>query len=433
MSDIRRGLITVIVWTMLCGTALAQAVEGANITLRETLGIRRTEFPVSVRVPLPKGAVSDLTQLRLRGPGGRGSPGSPGTPGSDDAEVAAQFTTDERWGDGSTQWLAVDFNVSMNAGETRVLRLEYGKSITAESRPRGLTVSEEGDAVQVGSVKFGKSGWPLLASVTYRGEIIGPGRNGLTVVDVNGVAHDFGSATAVSIEVLKRGPLSVLIRYRGRIPIDGTDDVAVVLLCEMPNSKSWVKFSASIADPARRVRRVVLETPFALGAQPWTWDFGTDTGTYGVLRNPGDAAVLTQQVAPGARNWQVETVTPKDRRIYETSVPGRATTASGWGHLLDAQNAIAFAIDRFARDAGTYTVSLNGAGQSSIGFAPAQPAATHRLTVYQHYVGTPVAIGAATPAAAMVTPLAVSVDRDQYIRSGQPPPVGAPREPRLAR
>ena len=203
----------------------------------------------------------------------------------------------------------------------------------------------------------------------------------------------------------------------------------VVILCEMPNSKSWVKFSASIEDPGRRVRGVVFETPFALGAQPWTWDFGTDTGTYGVLRTPGDAAVLTQRVSAGAKSWQAETVTPKDRRVYETSVPGRATTASGWGHLLDAQNAIAFAIDRFARATGTYTFSLNGAGQASIGFAAAPPAAFHQLTVYQHYVGTPVAIGAATSPAAMVTPLAVSVDRDQYVRSGQRPP-DATRAPR---
>ena len=242
-------------------------------------------------------------------------------------------------------------------------------------------------------------------------------------------SHDFGSATSVAVEILKRGPLSVLIRYSGRIPIDSANAVAVVMLCEMPNSKSWVKFSASIEDPGRRVRGIVFETPFALGAQPWTWDFGTDTGTYGVLRTPGDAAVLTQRVSAGAKSWQVETVTPKDRRVYETSVPGRATAASGWGHLLDAQNAIAFAIDRFARAPGTYTFSLNGAGQASIGFAAASAAASHQLTVFQHYVGTPVAIGAATSPAAMVTPLAVSVDRDQYVRSGQRPP-DATRTPR---
>jgi hypothetical protein len=416
MPSMRHGLIAVLVWTTLCGTALAQSVGATNITVRETLGIRRTEYPVSVRVPLPKGAISDLTHLRLRSPGGAG-----GAAGND-AEVAAQFTTDQRWDDGSTQWLTLDFNASMNAGETRIFRLEYGSAISFGTEPRGLTVTEAADAIQVGSVKFGKSGWPLLASVAYRGEIIGPGNNGLTVTDVDGVSHNFASATSVAVEILRRGPLSVVIRYTGRIPLDGANGVAVVLWCEMPNSKSWVKFSVSIDDPAKRVRSVAFETPFALAAQPWTWDFGTDTGTYGVLRTAGDAAVLTQRVGPGARSWQVETVTPRDRRVYETSLPGRATTVSGWGHLLDAQNAIAFAVDRFARDAGTYTISLNGAGQTSFGFAATQPAAAHRLTIYQHYIATPVAIGAATPAAAMLTPLTVSVERDQYVRSGQRPP-----------
>ena len=35
----------------------------------------------------------------------------------------------------------------------------------------------------------------------------------------------------------------------------------------------------------------------------------------------------------------------------------------------------------------------------------------HRLTVYEHFVATPVAIGAATNPMAMLTPLVVSVDR----------------------
>ena len=55
-----------------------------------------------MRVPLPKGAVSDLTHLRLRA----------NDAGDSAAEVAAQFTTDERWDDGSAQWVALDFNAS---------------------------------------------------------------------------------------------------------------------------------------------------------------------------------------------------------------------------------------------------------------------------------------------------------------------------------
>jgi hypothetical protein len=420
----RRLAVAIVILICCCSGAPAQTADGVTITLRETLGIRRTEYPVSVRVPLPKGAVAELSHLRLRSGGGSDASA---------ADVAAQFAADQQWDDGSTQWLALDFNASIGAGETRQFRLEYGPTITSGATARGLAVSEAGDRIQVGSVAFSKTGWPLLTSVAFRGEIIGPGRNGWSVIDINGMAHDFGSATSVAAEIVKRGPLSVVIRYSGRIPIDAANAVAVVLLCEMPNSKSWVKFSVAIDDPGKRVRGVTFDTPFALGAQPWTWDFGTDTGTYGVLRSPGDAALLTQRVAAGSSNWQVETVTPKDRRVYETSVAGRATKVAGWGHLLDTQNAIAFAIDRFAREPGTYTFSLTGAGQASIGVAAAQPAASHHLTVYQHYVGTPVAIGAATSPAAMVTPLAVSIDREQYVRSGQRPPAEAARTPRSRR
>jgi hypothetical protein len=84
--------------------------------------------------------------------------------------------------------------------------------------------------------------------------------------------------------------------------------------------------------------------------------------------------------------------------------------------VQDARGAVAFAIDGVGRTAGTYTVSLDGQGQTSFAFAPGQrtpplPAQRrqHRLTVYQHFVSTPVAIGAATSPASMLSPLAVDV------------------------
>ena len=53
---------------------------------------------------------------------------------------------------------------------------------------------------------------------------------------------------------------------------------------------------------------------------------------------------------------------------------------------------------------GEYTILLNGQGQASYRFAPAATATTHSLIVYQHFVSTPVAIGAATSPASMLQP-----------------------------
>jgi hypothetical protein len=53
--------------------------------------------------------------------------------------------------------------------------------------------------------------------------------------------------------------------------------------------------------------------------------------------------------------------------------------------------------------------AVEGQGQAVFGHAPAQPKTEHRLMVYQHFVTTPVAIGAATNPTAMLNPLLVKV------------------------
>ena len=173
----------------------------------------------------------------------------------------------------------------------------------------------------------------------------------------------------------------------------------------MPNSKSWLKTSAVVQDPSRRIRTLAFDSPLAFSALPWTWDFGTDNGTYGAFRNATDAAVLTQTVnQKGAAGWMVKTG-PQGGTLndYESSPNGRA--ASGWGHLLDARGAVAFGFADFAREQGVYRIALGGNGQASFSFEPSRPGTEHRLTVYQHFVSTPVPIGAATSPTAMLIPL----------------------------
>jgi hypothetical protein len=202
----------------------------------------------------------------------------------------------------------------------------------------------------------------------------------------------------------------VSVRYTGRVPMSG-GDVGVTITCEMPNSKSWIKLTAAVDDPARRVRGLFFETPFALGAFPWTWDFGTDSGTYGAFRGTEEQVVLTQLVAAGNSSWHVDTGTAANSRVYERSLPGRANTVGGWGHLQDARNVIAFAIDRFVSTPGEYRIALDAQGHARFGRTSSQPPTSQRFTVYQHYVSTPVAIGAATSPTAMVRRLEVKVLR----------------------
>jgi hypothetical protein len=374
----------------------AQTRGTRTIVVTETTGIRRTEYPVGARVELAKGALTDLGHARLR---------------NNDADAPAQFTAESRWEDGSVRALAVDFNVSIGPSESRTYQLEYGPDVAVAAPARGLAVSEEADTIQVGNVRFGKSGAPPILSANYvKSDFIGKGPNGLAIVDAAAGRHDLSTARDLHVELIKRGPLNVVVKYSGHVPVDTSYAVPVVVTFEMPNSKSWVKMTAAVEDPSRRVRTILYETPLAFGAHPWTWDFATENGTYGAFRNPTDTSVLTQIVpAKGAGSWTVQTGAPGDLRPYESSTAARSRAAGGWGHILDAQRAVAFAIDRFAKDPGTYTIALNGRGQATFSFAPAQSAAQHHLTVYQHFVSTPVPIGAATSPTAMLNPLRVEI------------------------
>jgi hypothetical protein len=376
----------------------AQAPGARSFRVRETIGIRRSEYPVNVRLNFARAVLKDAANARLMTNG---------------AEVAAQIAAVTSWDDGSVQALDVDFNASLDPVEERRYEVQYGDGVTAAAKPaRGLSIEESEGAIQVGNVRFSKNGAPLIASATYRGEGIGTGANGITITDAAGQRHDLTMAAQPSLTVVKPGPLVVVLRYTASVPLDAGYSVPVELMIEMPSSKTWIKLSATVRDPSRRVRDLAVDTPLAFGAVPWLWDFGTDSGTYGVFRNPADAVVLTQRVnATGPSGWTVETVAQSQRRGYETSAGSRPKLAFGWGHLQDAKAAVAFAVEQFGRSPGVYSITLDGRGQTSFRFVPTEAATLHHLTVYEHFVATPVAIGAATNPTAMLAPPAVSVER----------------------
>src|SRR4051794_29743985 len=325
----------------------AQSPSARVFHVRETMGIRRTAYPITAQLTFAKGVLKEAGQMRLT---------------TNSAEVAAQFTAVALWDDQSVQALDVDFNANLDPEEQRRYEIQFGAAAAAAAESTGgLTVEELPEAIQVGSIRFSKSGTPLLASVSYRGEGIGKGPNGLVVIDTAGQRHDLSAAVSPKLEIVKRGPLNVTLRYSSSVPIDGTSAVAVSLILEMPNSKSWVKSATTVRDPARKVRALAIETPFAFESYPWVWDFGTDSGTYGVFRAATDTVMLTQTTrASGTSGWTVETGAAAQRKPYETSAGTRPKVASGWGHFQDAKAAVAFGFERFGRDPGVSSIALDG-------------------------------------------------------------------------
>jgi hypothetical protein len=400
-------------WCTVVAAALASAGLDArtrgsvDLYVKESAGIRRTAYPVNARVPFPRGALADSGNTRLI---------------NGEMETPAQIAAESRWGDGSIHWLAVDFNASIGPMESQTYRLEYGGDVKAAPSVRGLTVTENDNGIEVGRVRFNKNGAPLLSSVKYRGEDIGRGANGLTIIDGADKEHDLTNAEELKVEVVKRGPLYVVIRYSGAIVVDGSYRAQFVMTVEMPNSKSWVKMTATVKDPGKRLREISFHTPLALGALPWEWDFGTDHWTYGALRNPGDTVMLSEAVkTSGVNEWKITTGSNGQEQSYETGVADRSKVIR-WAHLQDGNEVIAFVMETESSSAGTYRIRLAGDGQTSFHFAPALPRAQHLLTVYEHYVAPPVQIGAATSPSSILSPLSAVCDRKQYTAAGVPAP-----------
>lgn len=389
----------------------AQPPAAANIYVRETTGIRRNRYPVNARVPLPRGTLRDAGQARLT---------------FGDSEVEAQVAVDSKHADGSIQWLAVDFNSTIGPLEEQTYRLEYGQGVKAQAQARGITLTENAESFDTGRARFNKTAVPLIRSVNYRQEDIGQGANGIAVTDNGGTTYDLTKADSVKTEIVKRGPLYVMLRYSGRLVVDAGNSVPFTITIEMPNSKTWVKYTASVEDPTRRVREISFHTPFAFAGFPWLWDFGTGSWTYGAIRNATDSVVLAQTVKAGGGNtWQIRTGPKGQEQPYEVAGGSRPKIAEGWGHFQDSKEVIGFGFDNFGRGPGTYTITLDGQGQNSYRFAPEQPAARHQITVYQHYVASPTPIGAVTSPPSMLNPLISVCDREQYVKSGVPAPPAA--------
>ena len=390
-----------IAYWMTIGSIWAQT--SVNLYVKETTGIRRMGFPVNARVPLPKGALAGATDVKLM---------------SEDTEVPAQFSTESQWPDNSVQWLDVDFNASLAPSELHTYRVEYGSGVKPAATPRGLTITQDSSTIKVGQVKLSKLAAPLILSVKYRGEDIAAGINGITVVDSAGREHELTNTNPPKVEIIKPGPLYVVLRYSGLMPIDASYNPAYTITVEMPNSKSWVKVTVVVQDPQKRLRELAFHSPLAFGAFPWVWDFGTDRWTYGSFKAAIEGVSLTQTFKPGAATqWRV-IMNPKGKeQVVETGTL-EPIKRIGWGHIQDGKEVVALGFETPEKLAGTSNITILANGQTHFSFSPATPVAEHRITVYQHFVVTPVQIGAVTTPSSMLAPLNSYCDPKQYTLSG---------------
>jgi hypothetical protein len=163
------------------------------LVVSNRLSVPRFAEPVTSGVPLPRElGLTDVTSLRLLGPGG-------------DA-VPAQFTPVARWGAAphdyaaAIRWLLVDFQADVPAGGQANYRLQDMASSEPPFPP--LNVTETGDGVTV------DTGAAVFTVSRKEGSLSGPGLSS----PVHSVVRESGGT-----ELASGGPVELSVKLSGRM------------------------------------------------------------------------------------------------------------------------------------------------------------------------------------------------------------------------
>ncbi len=176
-----------------------------HVVVREEDGLPREREPVTVGVPLPRGAVREAGALALLGPEGEPAP--------------ARVEPVERWSDGSVRWTILDFQVSIPAhGEARFTLADGAPPAARAGDAPRVRVAGDGGSVLVDTGAAAFEAAPGAAfpfrSVRVGGiEHVAPERSGLRAEDAGGRPW---TAEIREVDVEAEGPLRATLRLGGR-------------------------------------------------------------------------------------------------------------------------------------------------------------------------------------------------------------------------
>lgn len=382
--------------------------DRVTIQVRETLGLRRFGYPVTVSVPLPSGAVREAQQVILEQEGHllRG----------------VQVDVRSRWPDGSLQWLWLAFNTSPGPFEVQNLVLRFGPDV-ARPDPGAGVVRENADSFVLRDVyRFPRTGPHFLTSIRY-------GTREFLSAPARWFWKEQPDAPEEALEIrqgrlVSAGPIHAAVELTGSV---GRRNVPFRLMVTQPNSKSWFDATLELPNPGGSDGQLGLVVPYAMERRPVLYDFGAGSWIYGQLRDGGRA--ILRIARGGAWNLLAPPATAASpMQEYAASGP-RQARAEGWAHLIDgsqAGRAIAFGSPSFADSHRPYT------GEIEVGADGATRMVWHagkrsRLTVQAlyHHVSDPIHVSAATSPPAMLYPLATAIPAEwiETCRAGRKSPI----------
>lgn len=345
----------------------------ARLRVRETHGIRRFLYPLSVDVSLPEEVGREALSLTM-----------------DSVPVPLQVSPS------TGELTTIDFAVSLAPWEEGELHLTASSLSCPIADPLRVTSAGENSAA--------------LRSVQERFQVrVGPDAL-LQEVVYDGVAHLHGP---LRIDVTPRdtadgfhysdsdgGPLSA----HSSLDADGMWTRTALTAC-----KSWADVSCNLRHHAE-AQEIVFTLPFAATSPTLTCDFGVGGGIYAKLHADTAKEVVwhTEFMENDTVRWSVTT---NERTDYAGTVDtlGLYHTQQ-WFHVIDSNKALAVAITQVPLCCRTMTVTLNVDGNVEIAFALGDTVnGPMEFGVCYHFLNDMPAIAAATNPQSILLPPLVEV------------------------
>ncbi|MHC4917676.1 MAG: beta-L-arabinofuranosidase domain-containing protein, partial [Planctomycetota bacterium] len=279
--------------------------------MHESGGVDRVDEPVSGGIPLPRGLIKDVKNLKLIGPDGK--------------EVPAQFSAINRWiSDMSVMWVLVQSRASVKAGGQAVFELRKGPAAAAAAASP-LKVKDGADAITVvtGKIRFrvSKKKFNLIDAAwldsngdgNYAADeqvVAGDPRGG-SVFTLKGRDETYTSSAGApkKVEVEESGPERVIIHAeglhspeggKGYLPYCYGYDVRIRAYAGKPYVRvSYCLTSGHIPGIGAPVcRELTVGVPLKLGGKS-TAAFGGRKGKVSGELAEGKKAVLRCDADPG--------------------------------------------------------------------------------------------------------------------------------------
>lgn len=272
----------------------------ASILATEEHGVARINEPVTLGLPLPRGTLTDVSRLSLRGP--------------TNEPVPLQCTGLNRWSDGSVKWALLDFQVNVTGRDTAVYELRFNAPSIAREFPR-VSLREEVDqfVVNTGPAEFrvDKRRFRPFQSVALNGRpLLGPTGTACRLEDAQG--HEYEAVVeAACLEA--SGPLRATLRLRGAFANRST-----AMFCQYFASLSF--FAGS---PVARLT-LTLRNPRRARHGGNCWDLG-DSGS--IYFRDFSLVLASALSAPTRALWSIELDAPftqgdEHLEIYQDSSGG---------------------------------------------------------------------------------------------------------------